>query len=168
MSYRTFVNGIQIFGNNEYYPEWIDFIKSQGIEIGEEDDYDGEIKDVMKALETIENIVLRLETAYRANPIDRYSDNHFVVSVDEEGNQKEYKSLFDFSNVYDNLLEEKRYPIFLTDRLFSLQNNAYMFMPLVFLNACGDCIKRTKISRDILRLNNFVLVDGKTIHVSAM
>lgn len=87
---------------------------------------------------------MKFETEYRANPIDCYFDNHFVVSIDEEGN-----------------------PIFLTDRLFSFQDNAYMFMPLVFLNACGDCIKRTKISRDVLRLNNFVLVDGKTIHVSA-
>ena len=29
MSYRTRVNETQIFGNNEYYQEWIDFIRSE-------------------------------------------------------------------------------------------------------------------------------------------
>ena len=32
MSYRTRINGNQIFGNNEWHPEWIEFVKSQGIE----------------------------------------------------------------------------------------------------------------------------------------
>ena len=36
MSYRTSVNGVQIFGNNEYYKEWTDFLKSKGIEIDED------------------------------------------------------------------------------------------------------------------------------------
>ena len=39
MSYRTTVNGMQIFGNNETYPEWDEFIRSQGIAIGEDGDY---------------------------------------------------------------------------------------------------------------------------------
>ena len=33
MSYRTYVEGVQIFGNNEGYNEWIEFIRSQGIKI---------------------------------------------------------------------------------------------------------------------------------------
>ena len=37
MSYRTYVNDTQIFGNNECYPEWINYIKSKGIEVGEND-----------------------------------------------------------------------------------------------------------------------------------
>ena len=41
MSYRIRVNGVQIFGNNESYPEWEEFIRSQGIEIGEEGNYEG-------------------------------------------------------------------------------------------------------------------------------
>jgi hypothetical protein len=36
MSYRTEVEGFQIFGNNEYYKEWIEFISSEGIEVDEE------------------------------------------------------------------------------------------------------------------------------------
>lgn len=36
MSYRIYVNDTQLFGNNESYPEWDDYVKSQGIEIGPE------------------------------------------------------------------------------------------------------------------------------------
>ena len=47
MAYRTRVNGVQIFGNNEYYEEWAEFLKSKGIEIDEDGCYDGEIDDVL-------------------------------------------------------------------------------------------------------------------------
>jgi hypothetical protein len=56
MSYRTYVNGFQIFGNNDCYQEWIDFIKSQGITVDEENNYKGDIRDFMGALVCIENI----------------------------------------------------------------------------------------------------------------
>ena len=36
MSYRTYINDTQIFGNHECYEEWIDFIKSQGIDANED------------------------------------------------------------------------------------------------------------------------------------
>ena len=36
MSYRTYVNDVQVFGNDEYYSEWIEFIKAQGIDVNEE------------------------------------------------------------------------------------------------------------------------------------
>ena len=36
MSYRTRINNIQIFGNDECYPEWMDFLKSKDIEIDED------------------------------------------------------------------------------------------------------------------------------------
>ena len=45
MSYRTTIEDFQIFGNNETYPEWLEFIKSQGITIDEEGNYSGEIHD---------------------------------------------------------------------------------------------------------------------------
>ena len=35
MSYRTYINGNQVFGNNEYYPEWIEYIESKGIVINQ-------------------------------------------------------------------------------------------------------------------------------------
>jgi hypothetical protein len=41
MSYRTKVNGVQVFGNNESYPEWIEFIRSQKIDVDDEKCYKG-------------------------------------------------------------------------------------------------------------------------------
>lgn len=61
MSYRTYVNNYQIFGNEEYYDEWIEFIQSQGIEVDEEGCYEGEITDFMSGLVVCENIVNKLE-----------------------------------------------------------------------------------------------------------
>lgn len=60
MSYRTTINGSQLFGNNEFYGEWIDYIKSQGIKIDGNGNYKGEITDFMSALTVIENITMRL------------------------------------------------------------------------------------------------------------
>ena len=47
MSYRTYVNNIQIFGNDESFKEWFLFLESQGIEIDEEGHYDGYISDLL-------------------------------------------------------------------------------------------------------------------------
>lgn len=167
MSYRTTVNDVQIFGNNEYYPEWIAFVKEQGIDV-EDGAYDGEIMDIMGAVKTIEEIVLRLEREHRDDGIDRYYDSHYIVATDEDMKNKWYKSLFDFSGVYDKTLSEKgkTYRQSLTDRLLEIQENAYVFMPLALLKACGDCIKR-KMSRSKDRTWEYVLVKGKSIHVHA-
>ena len=35
MAYRIYINDIQLCGNNEYYPEWITYIRSKGINVGE-------------------------------------------------------------------------------------------------------------------------------------
>lgn len=56
-----------MFGNDEYYPEWIEYIESKGIVIGQEGDYEGELDDFMEALDVIESIVIRLETERREN-----------------------------------------------------------------------------------------------------
>lgn len=34
MAYRTYINDIQLFENNEYYPEWITYIRSKRINVG--------------------------------------------------------------------------------------------------------------------------------------
>ena len=60
MSYHTWINGEEIFGNNEYYDEWIDFIKSKGIEVDEDGCYEGEINDVQGIFETVDKITRRL------------------------------------------------------------------------------------------------------------
>ena len=45
MSYRTNVNGTQIFGNNEWYGEWGEYLISKGIKISDEGLYDEITKD---------------------------------------------------------------------------------------------------------------------------
>ena len=65
MSYRTYINNTQVFGNSECYPEWIKYVESKGITVGEEGDYEGELDDFMEALDVVESIVMRLESERR-------------------------------------------------------------------------------------------------------
>ena len=65
MSYRTYINNTQVFGNNECYPEWIKYVESKGITVGEDGDYEGELDDFMEALDVVESIVMRLESERR-------------------------------------------------------------------------------------------------------
>lgn len=165
MSYRTRVNEVQIFGNNEYYSEWIEFIKSQRIEVDDDGCYDGEITDVMGALKTIEKIVMQLEKEYREEKVDKWEDNYITDS--ESG--KLYKSIFNFSYIYDKVVndEEKKYSNHLTDLLINIKNNSYLFMPLAFLQACGESIKKGEVSRTEGRIYTYSLVEGKKIKVHA-
>ena len=71
MSYRVSLDDYQIFGNNEEYEEWDDFIKSQGIEIDEEGCYDGEITDVMGIFVTINKIIRRLQKEFHEEVVNQ-------------------------------------------------------------------------------------------------
>lgn len=149
MSYRTKVNGVQIFGNNECYPEWIEFIISQGIEIKEDGIYRGETTDFMGMLETVERITLRL--AKERNELRKALLENGAVKLENI-----YPNLFDYSNVL-NILEKQnedkelsRFSLSLFDHLSELVHNGYAFMPYALFLACQD-----KLEED----NHFVL-DG--------
>jgi hypothetical protein len=60
MSYRTTIESVQLFGNNESYPQWIEFIKSQGISVDADGCYEGDITDFMGAVKAVEEIVMEL------------------------------------------------------------------------------------------------------------
>lgn len=64
MSYRTYVNNEQVFGNNEYYQEWEEFITSKGIETDEE----------MRLGEHLEWVKDRFDTAPTIIEADKESD----------------------------------------------------------------------------------------------
>ena len=117
MSYRTYVNDTQIFGNNECYPEWINYIKSKGIEVGENDSYTGELDDFMEALDVVKSIVMRLEAERRENK--------------KSGLSFHTKSIFDLGEIYDAVAacpdDES-----LMDKEIEYIKNAYMFMPYAF------------------------------------
>ena len=166
MSYRTYIEGVQIFGNNVFYPEWAEFLQSQGIEIDEDCCYNGEITDFMGALEVIENITLRLESEHRSCHVVKEPEETFVTNKDG----KRYYSLFDLSDIYDKTVSEKEkgstHKLSLIGRLKDIEKMGYMFMPLTFFNICKNKLVRAEKPINGY-LYSYVLKDGETIKVSA-
>lgn len=159
MSYRTYINGKQVFGNNEYYPEWIDFIKSQGIEVSEDGDYDGYVVDVMGAIETIEKIILRLAKEYEGEE-----------RLDRLGDKVVYNEMFDFSSTYRNILQDQKdkYGLPLTDHMMKLKEYGYVFMSVAFIEACGGLIEIDREKSSVFnRLYTYKLKKGKVLPVRA-
>jgi hypothetical protein len=155
MSYRTCVNGEQIFGNGEYYHEWIEFIKSQGIEVDEDGCYEGEIVDFMGALVTIENIVMRLNKEREERKIEFDGKTRMPI-----------ESLFDFSNIPQKIADPK-YETSLLDELHQLIENSYAFMPYVFYQACEEQLTQDHIYTTPNHFFCYKLNDGEKIHVRA-
>lgn len=117
MAYRTYINDVQVFGNNEYYPEWIEYMENKGIKISEDGVYHGEIDDFMEALDVIESIVMRLETERRMRK--------------QNGAEFFSQSIFDLGNIYDDVKEHPTEESLLDKELYYLENG-YMFMPYAF------------------------------------
>ena len=111
MSYKTYIEDTQVFGNNEYYEEWADFIESQGIKIGEDGDYDGEITDVQGMFDVIDKITKRL-----------IKESHEQVRKGKTRFGEPYKELADLTaiiNEGENILLSNIYAI----------KHAYCFLP---------------------------------------
>ena len=107
----------------------------------------------MGAIETLESIVKSLEENYRKrNP---------------------NKSLFDFRSTYDNYIKRiTNYPdddcnSSITDDLMEIIDNAYIFIPIAFINACDDSIERAPTWSTKNHLYCYKLKEGAKIHVSA-
>ena len=162
MSYRTYVNGFQIFGNNECYTKWMDFIKSQGIEIDDDGCYEGDITDVMGAIKILEEIVLD-EEQKRQERIAEYKIKEYVNR--EENRRYGPKSLFDFTNIPYKINSQPD-DFFLLDELKQIVENGYMFLPLSFVKACGSAIEPAR-HNDSYRFYNYKIKKGCTIHVKA-
>lgn len=162
MSYRTYVNDFQVFGNNDGYNKWIEFIENQGIKVDEEGKYDGYITDVMGAIEVLEKIVMD-EEKKRQEMIAKYD-----FSEMNEDMIRKYapRSIFDLTNIPYNI---NKYPdaYFLLDELIQVSENAYMFYPLIFIKACGDSIKRSHHIEGSNRFYCYEIKEGKKIHVCA-
>lgn len=152
MSYRTYVNDTQIFGNNESYPEWINYIKSKGIEVGEDNNYTGELDDFMEALDVIESIVMRLETERRENK--------------KNGLSFHSESIFDLGEIY-NAVSAGPDDENLLDKEIEYVKNAYMFMPYAFLKACENIVEYTGLSFEGKHTRMYKLKDGCKIKVTA-
>ena len=151
MSYRTYVNDTQLFGNNEYHEEWIKFIESQGIEVNEDGCYNGYITDVMGAIETIEAIIEHMEKERQEEILSfkriyrhKKKSDIFVP---------EPTSLFDFQTKYTNFKKVHEKSVdrgdttcieSLTDIMMTTRTYAYIFLSCLFIDACGDAIKASR------------------------
>lgn len=136
MSYRTYVNGKQIFGNNEWYPEWITFIQENGIEIDEEGCYEGQITDFMGALTVVENITLRIAK-------EREKKNKELREIRPS---QELVETFDWTNIPKEIEKQNKSDRFRTslfDNLCMVIQNGYAFMPYALYLACENKLERT-------------------------
>ena len=152
MAYRTYINDVQVFGNNEDYPEWIEYMENKGIKISEDGVYHGEIDDFMEALDVIESIVMRLETERRMRK--------------QNGAEFFSHSIFDLGNIYDDVKEHPTEESLLDKELYYLENG-YMFMPYAFFKACENIIEYKGISLKGKHTKVFKLKDNCKIKVSA-
>lgn len=155
MSYRTNVNGCQIFGNNEWYQEWADFIESEGIETDEDGLYDGYIDNLQGMFDVID-IITRGLINYRHNQ---------VVAGELAWEGKPYTELTDLS---DTMWLTDSTPIL----MFNIQmiEYAYCFLPYQLFKAVEDIIEKCEYNDPgavVLGYRCYRLKDGKRIHVSA-
>ena len=176
MSYRTYVEDYQIFGNNEGYDEWFDFIKSEGIEVDEDGCYDGYITNIMGAIETLETIIENFEKDRRLR-IDEFKKAYKNVSKEDLEKIKKNTfvptSIFDHRSTFDNYLLQKEkykddeYRNSLTDLMMDLYNNGYIFMSINFIEACGDKIESDRHFAIPGHFYCYKLKEDEKIHVHA-
>lgn len=152
MSYRTYINDTQVFGNNECYPEWIKYIESKGITIDEDGGYEGELDNFMEALDVVESIVMRLEAERRENK--------------KNGEKFFSQSIFDLGNIYDDVAARPKEGSLLDKELHYLECG-YMFMPYAFFKACEDILEDRGYSWKGRHAKIFKLKEGCKIKVSA-
>lgn len=152
MSYRTYVNGKQLFGNNECFEEWGEYLISKGIKISDEGLYKGELDDFMEALEVIEKITMNIEAKRR----ERKKAEKFFS-----------QSIFDNGNIYDSLVNNDEHYESLFDKEIEIIKHGYMFLPIQFFKACEDMLEYTGIDLENNRTYTYKLKDGCKIKVTA-
>lgn len=156
MSYITSVNGVQIFGNNECYIEWDNFIKSHGIEIDNNGYYDGEIDDVMGMFDTIDKITRRL--------IEERKRQIHNKETDYEG-----KPLLELTDLSNSMWLDNNTPILMFNE--QILKYAYCFLPYQVYLAVKDVIEPTHevYKKDGVNWNfcTYKLKDGAKIRVHA-
>lgn len=143
MSYRTYINDQQIFGNNECYSKWIEYIKSKGIEVDEDGCYDGYLDNFLEVSDIIEQIVFDIEDSFR----------------------ERQKSIFDLSFMYDNVKNNLDTNSLLEEQILFF-DAAYLTIPYNFYLAC----KKDLVFGDREIPKHFIsweLKNGCRIHVHA-
>lgn len=157
MSYRTYINGTQIFGNNESYPEWFDFLKSKGIKIDEDGIYDGYITDLQGMFNVIDKITQNL--------INKRHEE--VLKGEKNWDGKPYKELTDLS---ESMWLTGNTPLLMYN--MQMIKNAYCFLPYQVFKAVENLIEMSDVpyvSEDgkVWYSCSYKLKDDKKIHVFA-
>ncbi len=155
MSYRTTIEGIQLFGNNESYTQWIDFIKSQGIEVDADGCYEGYITDFMGALVATEQIVMMLHKQ-REELRSRHGDKMGRIPL---------RSLFDLSHIVDQVNSDPETS--LLDELIEATNQSYAFLPYTLLNACEGKLENANLFSTPGHMYCYKVKEGERLHVRA-
>lgn len=155
MSYNTYINGTQIFGNNDFYQEWADFLSSKGIEIDNDGLYDGYIDDLQGMFNVIDKITQKL--------ID---ERHQQVLKGEKWFGKPMHELTDLSQ---SIWLDNKTPLLLYNMM--MIKEAYCFLPYQVFEAVEDIIEKAeKPYIDDYKgwfCCSYKLKDGKKIHVRA-
>lgn len=155
MSYRTYIDEEQIFGNNDYFKEWEEFIKSQGIEIDEEGCYSGDITDVQGLFETIDKITRNMIKEFHAK----------VESGEKNWKAEPYKELTDLS---DSMWLNDDTPILMFNNQIIQEH--YVFLPYQAYLILKDKIEHTDgYTKDGVEWGywySYKLKEGLKIHVS--
>lgn len=130
MSYRTRINGVQIFGNNAYYQEWIDFIRSEGIEVDEDGSYDGHIENLQGMFNVIDTITRGLIN-------DRHNQ---VVAGELTWEGKPYTELTDLT---ESMWLDDKTPLLMYN--MQMIENAYCFLPYQVFKAVENIIEKSDV-----------------------
>lgn len=155
MSYRTRINGHQVFGNNESYKEWTDFLKSEGIEIDEDVCYDDYTDNLQGVFDAIDKITRRL--------ID---ERHQSVIKGEKGITG--KPLQELTDLSGSVWLDDKTPLLMFN--MCMLEEAYCFLPYQVFKAVGDVIEECENDEPgavLLGYKYYRLKDGKRIHVHA-
>jgi len=152
MSYRIWVNHHQLFGNNESYPEWEEWVKSQGIEIGPDGNYEFYTHDFNGMMQAVEKIVIRLIKERHEEVIK--GRKYFDFCINKE---VPYHELGDYSNILEEVEKKQNIPFhyYLKDHI----ENGYFFLTYRLFDICRDKLEDHLVS--------YKVTDQKGIEISA-
>lgn len=172
MSYRTYVNGVQLFGNNEYYPEWIDFVKTQGAQVSEDGVYSCAITDFDGAMKAVQSITKRLVEEYRIQQETSLREIDKILAEDPEDKEllemrREWEpSVFDLGYI-----RKKFDPscVNLFDALYDVLTSHILFLPWQLYDACRDKLVRIPPEKikSTYRIRRYKIKPSETILCSA-
>lgn len=152
MSYRVWVNHHQLFGNNESYPEWEEWVKSQGIEIGPDGNYEFYTKDFNGMMQAVEKIVIRLIKERHQDVVN--GRKYFDFRINKE---VPYHELGDYSNILEEV-EKNQGPLhyYLREHI----ENGYFFLTYRLFDICRDKLEDHLLSYKVKDLKGIEISAG--------